>query len=248
MANQNKFVIKLFILQGGTRGLARRNLRSFAASVQHHVSEETHPRITFFHHCVGMDSGEYDATIMPQYIAPLFRDLFPELSSIAKCLGDGTEPVLVDFDIFVREAEPSFAAHMPIGCRIVDKWRRDIENLKVLKDEAHPKRGYVVDLDRALLLCPPMWAYCSYFVELRRKMAARMVQQRIKPWLTKAMARRAKRVHMEAEAVKKNGGKRPKKRHGLAHFNAVQVGPCQSLSLFPPLISFLLETTLTIHP
>ena len=48
-----------FLLVFGTRGVARRNLRSFAASVEYHRQHNSHPRVHLFHVVSGMGSHVY---------------------------------------------------------------------------------------------------------------------------------------------------------------------------------------------
>ena len=68
----DKFVLRYFKRLYGTRGIARRHLRSFVESVQRHAAE--YPRISLFAVLAGISSGGaaktkiFNARIMPQCV------------------------------------------------------------------------------------------------------------------------------------------------------------------------------------
>mmetsp|Transcript_76298 Transcript_76298/g.218200 ORF Transcript_76298/g.218200 Transcript_76298/m.218200 type:complete len:713 (+) Transcript_76298:563-2701(+) len=104
----DKFIIKYFLLFFGTRGVARRNLRSFSASVEYHRQHNSHPRIHTFHVLSGMGSSVYDARLMPHHMVPLLRYFFPDLRRLDDDLGNGQQVCLVKLKDFKRLSTPHY--------------------------------------------------------------------------------------------------------------------------------------------
>ena len=122
--NFDNFVIKLFLLQGGTRGIARRNLRAFTRSLEHHTnSGDTHPRLKVFQALAGLNASHYDAELLEKFAAPVLRSVSAS-TQLEKFLGDGSQPVLVEKKRFLKAAIPKDAFDIEEGIRVIDQCKR----------------------------------------------------------------------------------------------------------------------------
>ena len=106
------------------RGIARRNLRAFTRSIEHHASgEKSHPRIRVFRALAGLNASHYDAELLEKFAANVFRAVAPS-TQLETFLGDGEKAVLVSKKRFLKAAIPSGAVDVEEGIRLVDKVKK----------------------------------------------------------------------------------------------------------------------------
>ena len=88
------FVLRYFKRSFGTRGIARRQLRSFVASLEAHAAggggggggDAPHPRVLLFCALSGVvsanEDGAYNSRLLPTYALPAMRAVLPETRQV----------------------------------------------------------------------------------------------------------------------------------------------------------------------
>mmetsp|Transcript_76304 Transcript_76304/g.218257 ORF Transcript_76304/g.218257 Transcript_76304/m.218257 type:complete len:861 (+) Transcript_76304:563-3145(+) len=198
----DKFIIKYFLLFFGTRGVARRNLRSFSASVEYHRQHNSHPRIHTFHVLSGMGSSVYDARLMPHHMVPLLRYFFPDLRRLDDDLGNGQQVCLVKLKDFKRLSTPHYLNDVALAAGIVAKYEYSLDEMAVKKPGGNPKIRWI-DLDEALVMVLPLWMMCEKLHVFRRHWAMRKMLAYSKKFLERRREMRKQGIIVEKRASTK---------------------------------------------
>ena len=187
------FVVRFFKRSHGTIGIARRHLRVFVRSIEamlhadddddDAVEKATHPRAALFAEIVGVAAASHNARLMPHYLLPVLRNLYPDMMAVARRMtsGDGNTADPVPMHQMVEALENAMPAAL-----------RDAEILAVLEKTIEPAKidKRRVDPDQALWLALPTFKRLDLLLAFRRKRCANVAQDYAKLYLQKRRAQK----------------------------------------------------------
>jgi len=177
----DKFVLRCFMQEFGTRKIARRHLRHFVTSAQRHLNamkgEELHPRIYMFCVLSGIivipPTDEFNPRYSAEYFQPSLRYLFSNPRTIVEVLGDGSG----DGCLLLRQAVEK--AVVPINLQSVLGGPFAIKSfkskMKALTSET--AKGHMVNLDKAIYVALDLWRFSDTLRTLRERAALKIMQR-----------------------------------------------------------------------
>ncbi len=153
VARFDAFVMRYFKRSCGTRGVARRTLRSFVASLEAHggggdisaaLDGSRNARIVLFCALSGVGTAEFNPRLLPTFMLPVLRIACPEPRFAVRTLDVNSRPVTVSRQALVdavREPTEPF-----LGRNFVERTCAAAAGFKRLG-----ATGDAIDLDRALV-------------------------------------------------------------------------------------------------
>ena len=174
------FIMKYFTGQHGTRGIARRHLRNFVVSLQHHAKE--HPRVDLFRKLSGVPqlngiSEPYIPTLVGRYFIPLLNHVVEggvtgesSNNDISKLLNKETMS-RVNLDKVLEKVQVSLAGVF-FGSRMFDNYKRNLASHCVVVGHLQ-----MVDLDKAMDDAYSMFVYSDGMRAFSHVRGARCLQR-----------------------------------------------------------------------
>ncbi|KAJ1462119.1 hypothetical protein M885DRAFT_506218 [Pelagophyceae sp. CCMP2097] len=211
------FVARFFQMSHGTVGVARRHLRAFVRSVEAMAGggapaaarRPRHARARLFAEMAGLEGGPYNARLLPHYLLPVLRQLYPAVLAVADSLtaapgsararlcprgADGAE------GLPFADVVAALAAALPAGLRAAgDLVERTVEASRV--GERH------ADVDAALWLALAIFKRVDALRAMRRRRCALLAQRHCRAALARWRA---------ADADAKNSPSTPQRRFAEA--------------------------------
>jgi hypothetical protein len=197
VARFDAFVMRYFKRACGTRGVARRTLRSFVASLEAHGGGgdltaardgSRDPRIVVF--CalsgVGQVDGEFNPRLLPTYMLPALRVACPEPRMAARALEKrGGNPVPVDRKVLleaIRAPTEEF-----LGRSFVDRFCAAAPGFR---EKSSTPGSNTVDLDdRALVTALELWIRADRLWVIEQQRGARVLIKFVRAHLERKASR-----------------------------------------------------------
>jgi hypothetical protein len=176
----DKFVLRCFMQEFGTRKIARRHLRHFVVSAQRHLmthGEKVHPRIYLFCVLSGIitipPTDEFNPRYSAEYFQPALRFLFTNPRAITEILGDGTG----DGCLLLKQAIEK--AVIPLNLKQVLGGPFAVRSFKSKMKELtlETAKGHMVNFDKATYLALDLWRFSDTLRTLRERSALKTVQK-----------------------------------------------------------------------
>jgi len=179
----DRFVLRSFMQEFGTRGIARRHLRHFVVSAQKHLQKtggkEEYPRIYFFCVLAGIvvvpPGNEFNPRLSAEYFQPALRFLYPNPRCIEEMLGDGTgKGTMLLRQAVERAAMPIGLAQNLGGPFAIAEFRKQLKELTL----GNGKKGQgMVNFDKSMVLALKLWLFSDSLRGVREKYALFVLQR-----------------------------------------------------------------------
>jgi len=182
----DKFVVRYFALQFGSKIAARRHLRVFVLSCKEYVSNPAkkaeNPRIDLFCTLAGLqllpNGNEYNPRIASDFFFPALRLIFPNPRMIHDALREGNEnSAMVPLTILEKASRPHILNYIIGGGIYLERLKKQAFCLS----KVDLRKGLrVVNFDFFMILALDFWAFADGFRSVREKFALAVLQRLFK--------------------------------------------------------------------
>lgn len=184
----DRFVIKYFTQEFGTRKAGRRHCRHFITSTHHHLLEQGKvklPRIYLFALVSGLvtlpPSNGFNPRFSSDYLQPGLRLLFPNPRVITEKLGDG---ISVRYNLLRQQMEkavcPLYLETALGGPFALSNYKKDLDRVNAECLLEDPSDEDMVDVDKSLYYAIDVWRFSDSLRVCRAKAAMKVLQRYIR--------------------------------------------------------------------